>query len=38
MRTRDKVKRSVTRWYGVVILCCAILVSTMVEHLPLVPY
>jgi len=38
MRARDKVKRSVARWYGVGLLCCAIAVSTLVEHLPLVPY
>lgn len=38
MRARDKLKRSAARWYGVGLLCCAIAVSALVEHLPLVAY
>jgi hypothetical protein len=37
MRARDRLKRSMARWYGVGLLCCAIAVSALVE-LPLVPY
>jgi hypothetical protein len=37
MRARDRLKRSMVRWYGVGLLCCAIAVSALVE-LPLVPY
>lgn len=38
MRARDKVKRSLARWYGVLMLCCAILVSTLVDRLPVLAY
>lgn len=38
MRARDKLKRSLVRWYGVLVLCCAIAVSAMVDQLPLLPY
>ncbi|EKU80902.1 hypothetical protein ABIB42_000069 [Massilia sp. UYP32] len=38
MRVREKLKRSLARWYGVLMLCCAIAVSAMVEQLPLLPY
>ncbi len=35
MRIREKVKRSVARWGGVAMLCCAIVAASMAEHLPL---
>lgn len=38
MRAREKLKRSLARWYGVLMLCCAIVVSALVEQLPLLPY
>ncbi|MGF6274702.1 hypothetical protein ABIB38_003093 [Massilia sp. UYP11] len=38
MRTREKLKRSPARWYGVLMLCGAIMVSALVERLPLLPY
>jgi len=38
MGVRGKVKRSLVRWYGVLMLCCAIVVSALVEQLPLLPY
>ena len=38
MRVREKMKRSLVRWYGVLMLCCAIVVSALVEQLPLLPY
>jgi hypothetical protein len=38
MRTREKIKRSLARWYGVLVLCCAIVVATLVEQLPLLSY
>lgn len=38
MRAREKLKTSLVRWYGVLMLCCAILVSALVEQLPLLPY
>lgn len=38
MRAREKLKRSLVRWYGVLVLCGAIVVSALVERLPLLPY
>lgn len=38
MRAREKLKRSLVRWYGVLMLCCAIVASALVEQLPLLPY
>jgi len=38
MRAREKLKRSLARWYGVLMLCCAIVVSALVEQLPVLPY
>jgi len=38
MRAREKVKRSLIRWYSVLMLCCAIVVSALVDQLPLLPY
>ena len=38
MRAREKLKRSLARWYGVLMLCGAIVASALVEQLPLLPY
>lgn len=35
MRIRARLKRSVSRWGGVAMLCCAIAAASMVDHLPL---